>query len=238
MKEALDTRKQIARDWIDTQKNNLRTLQQIELEGIEKRAYEEKWRNEDLQSTLSKARQSHSRALIATLESERKAVAKGSSEELAIMKSLSEEKLKLARETGSLNMRTRAQDAEDAKKAREKAATEKAEVFLLQANAENLPFFSGTFDGLIMGGSLNEFGDPVKALYEARRVIKSDGRMFIMYLLRAETIIGSAMQKITGIGGINFWNKSESEQLFERTGFQIEKSLKLGIVHFCLLKPV
>ena len=124
------------------------------------------------------------------------------------------------------------------KKAREKAASEKAEVFLLQANAENLPFFSGTFDGLIMGGSLNEFGDPAKALYEARRVIKSDGRMFIMYLLRAETIIGSAMQKLTGIGGINFWNKSESEQLFERTGFQIEKSLKLGIVHFCLLKPV
>lgn len=124
------------------------------------------------------------------------------------------------------------------KKAREKSASEGAEVFLLQANAENLPFFSGTFDGLMMGGSLNEFGDPVKALYEARRVLKSDGRMFIMYLLRAETILGGAMQKLSGLGGINFWSKSESEQLFERTGFQIEKSLKLGIVHFCLLKPV
>jgi len=124
------------------------------------------------------------------------------------------------------------------KKAREKAATEGAEIYLVQADAENLPFFSGTFDGLVMGGSLNEFGDPVKALYEARRVLKSDGRMFIMYLLKAETILGGAMQKLSGIGGIKFWDASESERLFERTGFQVEKSLKLGIVHFCLLKPV
>lgn len=124
MKEALDTRKQIARDWIDTQKNNLKTLQTIELESIEKRAYEEKWRNEDLQATLSKVRQGHSRAIIANLEAEKKAVAKGSSEELEILKSLSEERLKLAKETGGLVMKTRAQEAEEAKKAREQALKE------------------------------------------------------------------------------------------------------------------
>jgi TP901 family phage tail tape measure protein len=173
MKEALDTRKQIARDWIETQKSNLRTLQQIELEGIEKRAYEEKWRNEDLQSTLSKARQSHSRALIATLESERKAVAKGSSEELAIMKSLSEEKLKLARETGSLNMRTRAQDAEDAKKAREKALKEQE-----QAQKEELALSKKTakekekiLNDLERTGKISQ-KDREKALKERERLEK------------------------------------------------------------------
>ncbi|HAC16772.1 MAG TPA: class I SAM-dependent methyltransferase [Bacteroidetes bacterium] len=124
------------------------------------------------------------------------------------------------------------------KKAREKALEEQTDLYLLQANAENLPFFSSTFDGITIGGTLNEFGDPVKALYEARRVLKSSGRMFVMYLLKADTIFGGAIQKVTGIGGIHFWNKSESEQLFERTGFKIEKSLKLGVVQFCLLKPV
>jgi len=123
------------------------------------------------------------------------------------------------------------------KKAREKSAAEHADLYLLQANAEQLPFFSGTFDGLLMGGSLNEFADPAKTLYEARRVIKADGRLFIMYLLKAESMFGSAMQKMSGMGGIHFWNPSESEQLFERTGFRTERSLRLGIVQFSLLKP-
>lgn len=123
-------------------------------------------------------------------------------------------------------------------KARDKAKEEKTDLYLVQANAENLPFFSGSFDGAMIGGSLNEFGDPVKALYEARRVLKSDGRLFIMYLLKAETMFGSALQKMTGIGGIHFWNQTESVQLFERTGFEIERELRVGIVHFCLLRPV
>lgn len=124
------------------------------------------------------------------------------------------------------------------KKAREKALEEQIDLYLLQANAENLPFFSATFDGITIGGTLNEFGDPVKALYEARRVLKSSGRMFVMYLLKSDTIFGGALQKMTGVGGIKFWDTTESDQLFERTGFEIEKSLKLGVVHFCLLRPV
>ena len=62
--------------------------------------------------------------------------------------------------------------------------------------------------------------------------------MFVMYLLKADTIFGGALQKMTGVAGIKFWDTTESDQLFERTGFEIEKSLKLGVVHFCLLRPV
>lgn len=122
------------------------------------------------------------------------------------------------------------------RKAREKSASENLDIYLLQANAEDLPFFSSTFDGITIGGTLNEFKDPVKALYEARRVLNKNGRMFVMYLLKADSIFGSSLQMLTGVGGISFWNLKESEELFNRTGFKVIKQDKVGIVSFCLLE--
>ncbi|HEY0129239.1 MAG TPA: class I SAM-dependent methyltransferase, partial [Rubrobacteraceae bacterium] len=41
-----------------------------------------------------------------------------------------------------------------------------------RADAENLPFADASFDGVVCGGSLNEFGDPTRTLWERRRVLK------------------------------------------------------------------
>src|SRR5699024_1594993 len=57
-------------------------------------------------------------------------------------------------------------------KAREKAQEDYANIYLLRADARYMPFFGATFDGLMMGGTLNELTDPLKVLYECRRVIK------------------------------------------------------------------
>ena len=122
------------------------------------------------------------------------------------------------------------------RKAREKSIEDGANIYLVQTNAENLPFFAGSFDSVTCGGSLNEFRDPVKAMYEARRVLKKGGYLFMMYLMKADNFFGLALQKASSIGGISFWSEEESTQLFERAGFSIEKEEKHGIVHFVLLK--
>lgn len=124
------------------------------------------------------------------------------------------------------------------KAARERAVSEEHDIFLLQADAEKLPFFAATVDKVAIGGSLNEFRDPVKALYETRRVLKKGGQFFLMYLMKAESLVGSALQKASGLGGLHFWSASESTALFERSGFRISREDKLGIVHFVLMEAV
>jgi SAM-dependent methyltransferase len=124
------------------------------------------------------------------------------------------------------------------RKAREKAIAEKTDLYLVQADAENMPFFSASVDGLAIGGSLNEFRDPAKALYESRRVLRKGGTAFLMYLLRAETFMGATLQRLSGVGGLSFWSPDESALLFERSGFAIRRQERLGIVDFVLLEAV
>lgn len=122
------------------------------------------------------------------------------------------------------------------KQARTRAQEEGCRMTLLEANAEAPPFFAGSIDALTCGGSLNEFKDARKTLYEARRVIKKNGRFFIMYLLEAETLLGRTLQKASGIGGITFWSKQASFEMFRSAGFRVEREKQLGIVQFVLLR--
>lgn len=122
--------------------------------------------------------------------------------------------------------------------ARKKAAAESADIFLIRADAREMPFFAGTFDGLMMGGTLNELTDELKVLYECRRVIKRGGTFFMMHLLKAESIAGRLFQGPAGLGGIQFWTISESNALFERAGFKVEDQLNRGIVCFTKLKAI
>lgn len=121
--------------------------------------------------------------------------------------------------------------------ARKRAKSEQLELYLLRADAQNLPFAAQSIEALCCGGSLNEFASPGKALREARRVIKPEGRMFMMHLLEAGTSAGRMLQRAAGGGGIHFWSAGASRQLFEESGFQIIKEKQLGIVMFSLLKP-
>lgn len=121
--------------------------------------------------------------------------------------------------------------------AKTRLVSEQKDAFLLRTDAEQLPFYNSSFDVLLCGGSLNEFRRPAKALYEARRVLKPDGTAIFMHLLKAQTWWGSGLQSISALGGIQFWNLSESNTLFERAGFQISEQQQYGIVCFTLLKP-
>lgn len=121
--------------------------------------------------------------------------------------------------------------------ARKRARAEGRRLYLLQADAQALPFAAQSAEGLACGGSLNEFARPEIALKEARRIIKPGGRFFMMHLLEAKTSPGRWLQKSAETGGLHFWSKKASEALFEKTGFRMVKEKSLGMVMFSLLEP-
>lgn len=121
--------------------------------------------------------------------------------------------------------------------ARLKAEADETDMYFLRADGRELPFFSNTFDGIVMGGTLNELTEELKVLYEAKRVLKEEGVLFMMHLIKSEAWYGRLLQESAAIGGINFWSVSESNKLFNQAGFEVEDQLVKGIVCFTKLRP-
>ncbi len=121
--------------------------------------------------------------------------------------------------------------------ARLKAEADETDMFLVRADGGDMPFFSKTFDGIVMGGTLNELSDPVKVLYEANRVLKKDGCFFMMHLIKSDVWYGRLLQESAALGGIKFWTQDESNDLFKQGGFRVDKQITRGIVCFTRLLP-
>lgn len=121
--------------------------------------------------------------------------------------------------------------------ARIKAEADQTGLYLLRADARHMPFFGATFDGLMMGGTLNELTDPLKVMYESRRVLKKDGTFFMMHLVKADAWYARLLQDSVEFSGLKFWTVDESNQLFERSGFSIAEQFSKGIVCFSKLLP-
>lgn len=119
--------------------------------------------------------------------------------------------------------------------ARIKAEADETDLYLVRADGRELPFYANTFDGVMMGGTLNELSEEMKVLYECRRVLKEDGVFFMMHLIESETWYGRVLQNSAQWSGIQFWTLSESNALFERAGFRIADQFTRGIVCFTKL---
>jgi ubiquinone/menaquinone biosynthesis C-methylase UbiE len=122
--------------------------------------------------------------------------------------------------------------------ARLKAEADQADLYLVRADARYMPFFAKTFDGVVMGGTLNELSDELKVLFECRRVLKDDGILFMMHLIQSESWYGKLFQNSAEWSGIQFWTAEESNRMFHRTGFAVEEQITKGIVCFTKLRPV
>jgi SAM-dependent methyltransferase len=121
--------------------------------------------------------------------------------------------------------------------ARLRFVQEHKQAYLICADVQQLPFWAGSFDLIVCGGSLNEFNDPVKALYELRRVLTKNGRAFFMYLTEASTIAGKLLQRAASTSGIQFFSPSAARDMFERCGFKVAQVQQRGVVGFALLEP-
>jgi SAM-dependent methyltransferase len=102
----------------------------------------------------------------------------------------------------------------------------------VRANAQNLPFFDGTFSGAVCGGSLNEFKNPARVLRETHRVLQSGGRLAIMGILRANTRRGRRLQHFLSTGGIRFFDPDELRSLLDHAGFDPDPLRNDGPVFF------
>ncbi len=68
------------------------------------------------------------------------------------------------------------------------------EIVYEQANAEDLPHADSSFDGAVLGATLNEFFHTNLALQEIDRVVKPGGKLFLMYLCESESSFGRLVQ--------------------------------------------
>ncbi len=122
--------------------------------------------------------------------------------------------------------------------ARLKAEADQADIYLIRADAREMPFFGKTFDGVVMGGTLNELNDKLRVLFECRRVLKDDGVFFVMHLIQSESWYGKVLQNSAEWSGIKFWSVDQSNEMFARAGFEVEDQFTKGIVCFSKLSPV
>jgi SAM-dependent methyltransferase len=101
-----------------------------------------------------------------------------------------------------------------------------------RADAHNLPFADACFSGAVCGGTLNELGDPARALREARRVLETGGRLAIMGILCAQTLRGRRLQRLLSISGVRFFNPDELRSVLDHAGFDPGPLLTHGLIFF------
>lgn len=109
-------------------------------------------------------------------------------------------------------------------------------VHLLHAEGEQLPLRTASIDGIVCGGSLNEFQVPDLVIQDAARVLKPGAPFFSMHLLRSATPLGRRAQAIAAAGGIHFWTAGAVHDLFAARGFNLERCAEFGVVAFALYR--
>ena len=72
------------------------------------------------------------------------------------------------------------------------------------ANAEALPYADASFDGVVIGATMNEFHSTARALAECARVLKPGGKLFAMYLCESDSGPGRAIQALFKLTQIRF----------------------------------
>ncbi len=118
------------------------------------------------------------------------------------------------------------------KEAARRARRVRARPSFVRADAHDLPFADFAFDGIVCGGTLNELGDPARALSEACRVLRPGGRVAIMGILEAESTWGGYSQKFLSTGGVQFFAPEELQELLTGAGLAPDPLLNHGPVFF------
>jgi SAM-dependent methyltransferase len=122
------------------------------------------------------------------------------------------------------------------KKAQLYAEQDGVEPVFVHADVRALPYRDTVFDALVCGGSLNEFTDLPGTLAEFARVLKPGGRMWLMYLTRAEGWPGRTVQGLVRLSGLRFVAPARLEREAQRTGFGLERAQYRGPVAMALFR--
>lgn len=88
----------------------------------------------------------------------------------------------------------------------------------LLARAEAIPLPEAAVDGVVVGGSWNEFPHPQEVLNEMYRVLKPGGRLWIMFSHRTD----SPLQRVLEWTGLRFPTLDELMDLLTKKGFRVD----------------
>src|SRR5215212_8137459 len=102
----------------------------------------------------------------------------------------------------------------------------------VRADAHHLPFIDACFSGAVCGGTLNELGDPARALRETRRILEPGGRLAIMGILRARSSRGRRLQRFLSISGLRFFDPDELGSLLDHAGLDPAPLQTYGLIFF------
>lgn len=102
----------------------------------------------------------------------------------------------------------------------------------VRADAHHIPFADACFSGAVCGGTLNELGDPARALRETRRVLEPGGRLAVMGILRAGTARGARLQRMLSIGGVRFFEPDQLRSMIDHAGFEPDLLRTHGAIFF------
>jgi 2-polyprenyl-6-hydroxyphenyl methylase/3-demethylubiquinone-9 3-methyltransferase len=101
-----------------------------------------------------------------------------------------------------------------------------------RADAHSLPFADASFSGAVCGGTLNELGDPARALRETRRVLEPGGRLAIMSILSARRPRGRRIQRFLSVSGVRFFGPDELRRLLDDAGLDPDLLRTHGLIFF------
>lgn len=121
------------------------------------------------------------------------------------------------------------------RKAQAYAARDGVQPTFVEADVRALPYHDAVFDALVCGGSFNEFTDPSGTLAEFARVLRPGGRMWLMYLTRAEGWPGRFGQGMVRLSGLRFVRPEALEREAHHVGFTLERAQYRGPVALTLL---
>jgi len=110
----------------------------------------------------------------------------------------------------------------------------KRKIEVVRGDAHNLPFKNSTFDCLLFIVTICFLDNPIKALNEAKRVLKLNGYL-IAAIVPADSELGKRYMEM-GKQGHKFYSKAkfysvkEIREMFENVGFKVIKSKDIKII--------
>ena len=122
------------------------------------------------------------------------------------------------------------------KRARAYAERDGVQPTFVLADVRALPYRDAVFDAVVCGGSLNEFTDLPRTLSEFARVLKPGGRMWQMYLTRAEAWPGRVSQGFARLSGLRFVTAAGLEAEAQRAGLTLERAQYRGPVALSIFR--
>jgi ubiquinone/menaquinone biosynthesis C-methylase UbiE len=105
-------------------------------------------------------------------------------------------------------------------------------VALMRADATQLPFRDGVFDGVCCFAALHLFADPFVAIDEMRRVLAPGGRIALMTSVRRQVTLRPLKPLLQGASGMRIFESDEIVDALAERGFTNVRQRLAGMVQF------